>query len=476
MGHATANSGIAPRLMRRLPFLIAIMAGLMATLAIGATTAKAAPVDFKFDRGVINLGGEGGTWAKLIDPDLVPPDSPAVLETDVAAGGALTAAAEDFTFPPKRIEDLATGNSLLPFVDANILVTAEGPITGNYNVADGSGSVVIPADVLVTVYSAGSPASIARCRVDGFNFNLATTGNLSDPGDPAAEPPRPAAEYDAAPFAPPSGNGAMIATWAGLPAAQNEGGSLGSVVCPALDGLIGGPGGTWLSGAVGDFVPPPQPPTAAPRITGTPSSSTDSTGASFTYEAGETETATVTGFQCKLDAGAFEACDSGTKAYSGLGTGAHNFQVKSTNADGQGPVAPYNWTVTAVEVCPPGTTGTPPNCVKPPPEKAMLGPLKVTPKNKAVKRGKKATFTAKIKNTGNAVARNVKICVTAPKKFVKVKRCLKVGNLAAKKTATRKFKVTVKKKARKGKKLTLKFKASSNNAGAKSAKATIRVK
>ena len=108
--------------------------------------------------------------------------------------------------------------------------------------------------------------------------------------------------------------------------------------------------------------------------------------------------------------------------------------------------------------------------------KAKLAQLVASPKTIKVKRGKKGSISTIVTNAGGKVANGVKVCVKAPKKFIKVKRCLKVGKLGAGKTRVKTFKVTVRKKARKGKKLTLKFKASSNNAGAKSAKATIRVK
>jgi hypothetical protein len=461
MRYGTSNKETGLRFTRGLPVLLAMAGALLAFMVMGATTAKAEPVGYEFDGGVINLGGEEGTWGTLIDPSIG--DPPASIAAEVAADGTLTAAAEDFVFPPKRIEGLETGNSTLPVVDANILITAEGPLVGDFDFATGESNVSIPADVLITVYSAGSPAAAARCRVDGFPLNLSTELNqLNDPGDPTADPPRPSNDYDSSPFAPPSGDGAMIATWNGLPASEVVSGALATIVCPALDDMLGGPGGTWMDGEAGSDIEPdgPTAPTLAPKITGTPASSTESTTAEFKFEVDENEPANVTGFVCKLDAGAFEPCDSGTKTYSGLAVGAHRFEVKSTNSGGEGPATTYDWNITKVA---------------PPEGKARLAALKIAPKNKKVKRGKKAVFKVKVRNAGDAAARNVKVCVNAPKKFVKVKKCVKIGNLGAKKTKNAKFKVTVKKKARKGKKLTLRFKATSANAGGKKAKATLKV-
>jgi uncharacterized repeat protein (TIGR01451 family) len=472
MSNGSVDHGSAWRKTRTVPVLLAMVGMLFALLAIGANTAKAEPVGYQFDRGIINLGGEEGTWAKLIDPDLDPPDPPATLAADVAGDGALTAAAEDFNFPVKRIENLdvtEAGQGVLFFVDATVKITAEGPITGNFDTATGASNVTIPADVLITVYNHGSPSSIARCRIDGFDLELNTTApTMSDPGAPAdpPTPERPAADYAASAFDPADeGKGAMIASWAGLPASENEGGALGGAICTenGLDSLLGGPGGAWLDGAASGTIKPvdPPPPVVAPKITGTPSASTDSTTASFTYAEGEGETSVVAGFQCKLDAGAFEACDSGTKDYSDLAVGGHTFEVKALNAQGlAGPVASYSWEVTGV---------TDPGVAK-------LGKLTVKPASKSVKPGKKATFTAKVNNTGDAVATGVKICVTAPKKLVSVKKCVTVGKLAAGASKSVKFKVTVSKKAKKGKKAVLKFKATSKNAGTKSGKATVKVK
>ncbi len=452
-------------------FLAAIAAlALIGILALGAGPAKAEKVGFTFDSGVINLGGPSGTWAKLPDPTV---GDPAVtINTEVAADGALTAAKEDFLFPPKRLEGFETGEGALPVVDATIDIKADGPLTGSFDADTGDGSIVLPANVLITVYNHGSPASVAKCRISGFSLTLATTGSISDPGDAAADPPREAAIYDAAPFAPPSGKGATIAPWTSLPSAVVESGSLASIVCPKLDDLLGGPGAIWFSGKAGGEIVIPAP-EKAPKLTGTPATSTEQTTAEFKFEAGEGETSPVTGFECKLDTGAFAACDSGTQSYSDLAVGSHTFTVRAKNQTGTGPETPFNWTVTEAKVCPEGTTGTPPNCIRPPNGKAKLGNLKIQPKKKAVKRGKKAVIKIKVKNVGKAKATGVKVCVNAPKKLVKVKKCVNLGQVAAGKAKTAKFKVKAKRKRGKA---VLKFKATSKNAGKKNGRAVVRVK
>ena len=106
---------------------------------------------------------------------------------------------------------------------------------------------------------------------------------------------------------------------------------------------------------------------------------------------------------------------------------------------------------------------------------AKLAQLIASPKTIKVKRGKKGSVSAIVTNAGGKTANGVKVCVRAPKKFVKVKKCLTFGKIGAAKTKTKSFKVMVKKKAKKGKKITLKFTATSGNAGKKTAKAKVVV-
>ena len=64
--------------------------------------------------------------------------------------------------------------------------------------------------------------------------------------------------------------------------------------------------------------------TTAPdtTINTNPPNPSSSSSASFTFSS---ETGAT--FQCKLDTGAWEACNSGAKSYSGLSDGEHTFQV-----------------------------------------------------------------------------------------------------------------------------------------------------
>lgn len=80
-----------------------------------------------------------------------------------------------------------------------------------------------------------------------------------------------------------------------------------------------------------------------------PPLTTNSTSASFTYEA-----PTATSYECKLDGAAFAACEAAGIEYNGLLDGTHTFQVRGRNVSGPDPTpASYSWKVDTV---PPATT------------------------------------------------------------------------------------------------------------------------
>jgi hypothetical protein len=84
-------------------------------------------------------------------------------------------------------------------------------------------------------------------------------------------------------------------------------------------------------------------------VTGGPAngSTQPSDDATFTFASSEANST----FQCKLDAGAYEACYSGTKSYSNLANGSHTFSVKAKDAAGNEDATPAvrSWTVNVVQ-------------------------------------------------------------------------------------------------------------------------------
>lgn len=90
---------------------------------------------------------------------------------------------------------------------------------------------------------------------------------------------------------------------------------------------------------------------------------------------------------------------------------------------------------------------------------ARLARIKVTPKVRRAKRGKVAIFTVRIRNTGKATAKGVKLCVKAPRKLVRGAGCRKVGKVAAGKTKRAKLKLKPKRRARRGARIKIRITA-----------------
>ena len=109
------------------------------------------------------------------------------------------------------------------------------------------------------------------------------------------------------------------------------------------------------------------------------------------------------------------------------------------------------------QVCPPGTIGTYPDCVTPPDDKckddetgvfpncvkkaAVLSQAKIKVKAK-VKSGKSMAVNYSVKNSGNAAASNVKVCLTLKKakklakgKATRCKTIKTIGELSRKEIA-----------------------------------------
>lgn len=426
-------------IMKRIKRTFGLMLATLIVMLAPAAAAQADPFHLDITDAVLDLGGLEGVRA--IDSTLDPPDPPATLDGDLTAG-EVTIPKAGFVFPEKEavVSDPIT---------AKINMEANEDITGTYDEA--TGKLVLDTSLKATVEI---DALSSTCVISPIDISLST-----DNRDPYL-----GVEFGSGL----SGTGAVGAAWDALPPVTGGG------QCSLVAGLIAGPGGIWMSQDIVnpetcDTDPdnirceggPVGVPSVAPRIISGPDSVTESKTAEFKFTKGAGETKTVDGFRCSLDGSAFEPCDSGSKTYSGLTVGSHTFKVKSHNSTGDGPEASKTWTVS-------GGVG--------PGDVAKFGPLKIMPAKKTIKRGKKASLTAKISNVGGAVAKGVKICVKAPKKLVSVKKCVKIGSVAAGATKSAKFKVTVKKKAKKGKKATLKFSATGSGLKKKTATAKVKVK
>jgi hypothetical protein len=107
----------------------------------------------------------------------------------------------------------------------------------------------------------------------------------------------------------------------------------------------------WYHHESGTTPPPDTTPPDTTIVAG-PSGTTTSTSASFTFSSSEAGST----FECRLDGGSFSSCTS-PKAYSGLSTGEHTFEVRAIDAAGNIDVTPASrtWTITP-DSTPPDTT------------------------------------------------------------------------------------------------------------------------
>lgn len=76
-------------------------------------------------------------------------------------------------------------------------------------------------------------------------------------------------------------------------------------------------------------------------VDGKPATPTNATSAAFTYHSSPSGAS----FECKLDAGAFAACEASGVEYTGLADGGHSFQVRAHDTNGTGAATSYSWTV-----------------------------------------------------------------------------------------------------------------------------------
>jgi uncharacterized repeat protein (TIGR01451 family) len=94
---------------------------------------------------------------------------------------------------------------------------------------------------------------------------------------------------------------------------------------------------TWLV----DLTPP------TTTIDTHPPDPSNSANADFTFHGADPGGSGVAGFECKLDLGAWAACNSGSKSYTGLSEVSHTFYVRAVDAAGNkgSPSAHFTWLV-----------------------------------------------------------------------------------------------------------------------------------
>ncbi|MBK5232875.1 MAG: M4 family metallopeptidase [Thermoleophilia bacterium] len=182
-----------------------------------------------------------------------------------------------------------------------------------------------------------------------------------------------------------------------------------------------------------------------------------STIADSTPSFGFSATQSGSTFECRIDGANFAACSGPVATHtpvSALANGQHTFDVRAVDSAAQADPTPATRTFTVdtfVPVVPKAKT----NKVK------VSGPKKV-------KKGKKAIYKVKIRNSGNATATGVRLKVRGRGVSFKTS----VGKIGAGRART----VKVKLKPRKPGKVKITFKVTSKNAGGKTVRKKITVK
>ncbi len=98
-------------------------------------------------------------------------------------------------------------------------------------------------------------------------------------------------------------------------------------------------GGTQTITLAGNSIP------TAPAITNEPSNPSSSSTAQFFFGSG---IGGVTGFQCQLDSGSYQPCNSGNVTYNNLNNASHTFNVEALDSVGDvSAPATYTWMVSA---------------------------------------------------------------------------------------------------------------------------------
>jgi hypothetical protein len=104
-----------------------------------------------------------------------------------------------------------------------------------------------------------------------------------------------------------------------------------------------------------------------------PSDPSESSTASFTYEANEPAST----FECKLDAASFASCPATGISYTGLANGPHSFQVRAKDPSGNTDATPAGYSFSVAVLGPPALPPSPP---PPPPPPASPPETTITAK------------------------------------------------------------------------------------------------
>ncbi len=113
-----------------------------------------------------------------------------------------------------------------------------------------------------------------------------------------------------------------------------------------LNGQLGLPSPAGSNGGEFELEFDPKPlSTATINISGRPANPTNQTNANFTFTS---NVGSALNYECRLDSGAWAACNGMTAGYTGLNNGSHTFSVRAMAGEIEAGTSSYTWVVDTV--------------------------------------------------------------------------------------------------------------------------------
>ena len=238
----------------------------LTTMALGAGTAKGQAIGAEFDNAWLKAGGIPGNGLDICCDSTMAPD---IIEFNGNISGGAPPNTQITVTPAGVIVPEFSGliGGGLAYVEVNL--TALENVTGTVGTADPANTTVVtnPSDYLATLLV---DLTDPKDGADGDTCALGDPPGMDDGGAPGADDtpdlelafnttqpyPSPYAgdpfTFDGANLATDAlDNGAMVATWASLPAAIHTAGPDGEGDdCALVNGLTSGRGGLWVASEV----------------------------------------------------------------------------------------------------------------------------------------------------------------------------------------------------------------------------------
>jgi|GEM_PF-4230942 len=329
--------------MLALVFAIAVMVAMLsapAPKASAATVTNPGPFVGTFTGGYLKIGS---TLEPFAISELGGEEPPTMAGT-VAANGDINVPAENLNFD--ELEMALTDLPLVGDVTLGIKISAPQDITGNVDPATGETSLDIKLSVKIRRISGSSLADVGNnCYVGnpsqpvGGNGPIWVKPSTSVGPDEGAEP---GFSLGGIPYNAATGEFRVADKTFYVPGQNGCSGLAASMV----NEQVGIPSASGNNVAELQVVMNPAPiSTATINIVDKPAAATNQTNANFTFT---TNVPSGLTYECQLDGGPWNNCDSLSASYSGLADGSHTFNVRARIGETPAGEASYSWTIDTV--------------------------------------------------------------------------------------------------------------------------------